>query len=121
LPAFCCPELNYTFNMRSALWLVIGVLAVFGAHVALPYLYISGCRSGALPELLCSLTGGIDPAYWMIFGPFALAYVGYNFVFYRCGISWLANRRLVRWPIAFVAAFLSHWAEMVLILNTFGS
>lgn len=107
--------------MRSALWLVVGFLAVFGAHVALPFLYISGCRSARLPEFLCSLTRDSDPAYWMILLPFVLAWIGYNFVFYRCGISGLSTRRLVRWPIAFVAAFLSHWVEMIWILNTFGS
>jgi hypothetical protein len=107
--------------MRSVLWLVVGVVAVFGAHVALPYLFISGCRSAAMPESIGLLAQGLDPAFWMIFAPFALACVGYNFVFYRAGSSRPANRRLVRWPIALVAAFLSHWVEMCWILNTFGS
>ncbi len=107
--------------MRSILWLIAGFLVVFGAHVTLPYQYVSGCRTGALPDFFCSLTSTLDPAIWMIFLPFALACTGYNYVLCRCGLSGLANCRLFRWPIAFVAAFLSLWVELFWIFNTFGS
>lgn len=67
------------------------------------------------------MTSSIDPAVWMILFPFVVACIAYNYVFRKWGMSALATRRLIRWPLAFSVAFLSLWLEMVWILNTFGS
>ena len=107
--------------MRTFVSLVFGLPVIFLAHVTLPYLYVGSCHTGAIPNCFCSLTSTIDPAMWMIFLPFLLAWICYNYVFCNCGISGLASRRLLRWPISFVLAFLSLWLELIWIFNTFGS
>jgi hypothetical protein len=107
--------------MLPTVLLVAGCLVVCCAHVGLPYLYVSADRSGTLPDWLSSMTEAIDPALWAILFPAALACIAYGYVFRRCGVPGLASRRLIRWPAALAAAFISLWAQMYLMFNSFGS
>jgi hypothetical protein len=115
------PELRLGNVTRSSTWLIVGVVAVFGAHVVLPFLFMSASRSRYMSGWIVSLASAIDPAIWMIVTPFLLACIGYDYVFRHCRIAGFSSRRIVRWPIAFVIAFFSLWAGMTWIFNTFGS
>jgi len=114
-------DFEYGVNMRATALLIAGTLVVFSAHVGLPYLFVSAGRAGMLPTWIDSITSSTDPALWAILFPAALAFAAYSYVFRHSGIPGLANWRRIRWPAAFAAAFLSLWAEMFVMFNTFGS
>src|SRR5262245_43512810 len=107
--------------MRAAAILVAGTIGVFAAHVWLPFLFVSASRSGVLPQWLDALPEAMDPGLWLILLPAVLAVAAYNLVFRHSGVAGMANRRWIRWPMAFVAAFLSMWVLMFVIFNSFGS
>jgi hypothetical protein len=107
--------------MRSIALLAVGTAAVFGAHVAVPFVFIGACNSGWIPTPVAWLVGATDPAIWMIFLPFALAAAGYNYVLGHCGVSGFATRYVARWLTASVAACTSLFVGLPLIFNTFGS
>jgi hypothetical protein len=107
--------------IRSTVLLCMGTALVFGAHVVVPFLFIGACNSGWIPTPFVLFVDMVDPAIWMIFLPFALAVIAYNYVFGHCGFSGFRRRYVARWVTAFVAALTSSLVGLPLIFNTFGS